>query len=80
MNNIKYHLDLGSTSACTKKIMEATKGFVQRDVNLSNNDFFLFGGWFSSKRFAEALMYVVSEIIGIIKINTKYCVRISSII
>ena len=40
MNNIKYHLDLGSTSACTKKIMEATKGFVQRDVNLSNNGFF----------------------------------------
>ena len=33
MNNIKYHMDLGKMSICTKRMMEeATKGIGQRDI------------------------------------------------
>ena len=32
---------------------------------------FLFGSWFSSKKLAEATMYVCADIIGMVKINIK---------
>ena len=32
MNKIKYHIQIWSTAACTKSIMEATKGIGHRDV------------------------------------------------
>ena len=39
MNNIKYHMELGETSDCTKRITEATKGLVQRDIKGATKDF-----------------------------------------
>ena len=32
MNNSKYHLELGTESAYTARIMEATNGLGQRDI------------------------------------------------
>ena len=39
MNNIKYHLELGEMSTCTKRMEEATKGVGQRDIKGAVRDF-----------------------------------------
>ena len=39
MKSILYHLELGTTSACTKILMEETKGLGQRAVKGSTRDF-----------------------------------------
>ena len=46
-NNSKYHIQLGTTADCTKRMMEATKEIGQRDVKVGTKDFF--DSWFSSK-------------------------------
>ena len=71
MKNSDFHLELGSTAACTKRIMEATNGFGQRDAKGATKDCFLFGSFFSSKRSAEAVMDVGADMIGMVKTNTK---------
>ena len=39
MRNSKYHMDLGEMEACTKRIMEATKGLGKRGIKGSTKDF-----------------------------------------
>ena len=39
MNNIKYHMDLGEMSTCTKSMEEATMGVGQRDIKGAARDF-----------------------------------------
>ena len=71
MNNRKYHLQLGKTEACTKKIMEATKGIGQREIKGANNYCSIFDSCLSSKKSSEAVMVVGADIIGMVKTNTK---------
>ena len=71
MKNSDFHLGLGSTAACTKRIMEATNGLGQRDAKGATKDCFLFGSFFPSKRSAEAVMDVGADMIGMVKTNTK---------
>ena len=47
MNKIKYHMEIGTTAACTKKMMEATKGLGQSNIKGDTKGCFIFGGWFS---------------------------------
>ena len=42
MKKINYHLQLGSTEACTKRTTEATKGIGQRDVKGATKDCLFF--------------------------------------
>ena len=46
----KYKKDLGVTTACTKRIMEATKGIGQKSIKLGTKYCFLFDSWFVSKK------------------------------
>ena len=62
---------LGATTACTKRMVEATKGIGHRGIKGSTKDCFIFDGWFFSKKSAETAMDVGAYIIGIIKTNTK---------
>ena len=71
MKHSKYQKDLGSTSACTKGMAEATKGIVQKYRKGVTKDYFLFDSWLSSKKAAESDMEVGAELIGMVKINTK---------
>ena len=71
INNSKYHLQLGETAACTKRMMEATKGIVFRDIKGATKDCFIFESWFSSKKLAEAVMDVGADLIGMDKTNIK---------
>ena len=62
---------LGATSACTNRIMEATKEIGQRYKKGANTDCFLYDSWFSSNKLEEYLMYVGAGMIGMVKTNTK---------
>ena len=50
MKLIRYHLELGATAACTKRLMEETKGLGQRSVKGSTRNCFLLDSWFSFKK------------------------------
>ena len=41
MKHSKYHHELGATAACTKRIMEATKGIGQKSIKWGTKDCFL---------------------------------------
>ena len=69
--NSKYQKDLGATAACTKQMMEATKGIGQKSIKWGTNDCFLFDSWFSFKKAAEAAMEMGAGLIGMAKKNTK---------
>ena len=71
MNHGEYQQQLGATAACTKKMMEATKGVGQRYRKGATKDCFRFDSWFSSKKFTEAVMEVVDELVFIVNKNTK---------
>ena len=71
MKKIKYHLDLGATTSCTKKIMEATKELGQRGIKGDTKDFFICENWFVSKRSDKAAMGVGADMVGMILTNTK---------
>ena len=43
---IWYHLGLGATAACTKRLMGQTKRLRQRALKGSKRDCFLFNSWF----------------------------------
>ena len=58
-------------AATTKIMMEEIKGVGQRDINGYTEDCFIFYGCLSSKKSAEATMYVGSDTIGVVKTNTK---------
>ena len=46
IKSIWYHLELGTTAACTKRLIEETKGLGMRALKGSTRDYFLFAGWF----------------------------------
>ena len=71
MNHSKYKQELGSTEACTKRMMEAKKGIGQKSIKGGTKDCFLFYSWFVSKKAAEYEMEVGDEFIGMLKTNTK---------
>ena len=71
MKHSKYHQKLGSTAACTNRMMEATKGIDQNSIKGGTKDCFLFDICLSSKKEVEAAMKVGSELIGIVNTNTK---------
>ena len=69
MNKIKYHLQKVATVACTKILVEATKGIGQRDIKGDTGDFFPFDIWFYSKKLDEAAMGVgESSLIDLVNI------------
>ena len=67
----RYQYELGATAECTKRMMEETKGIVQKSIKGRTNDCFLFDSWFASDKTAEDVMGVGSELIGMVKTNTK---------
>ena len=71
INNRNYHLQIGATSACTKKMTESTKWLGQSDVKGATKDYFMFDIWFSSNKSEKADMNVGSDMIGTVKTNTK---------
>ena len=71
MESILYHLELGTTSACTKRFMEEMKVMGQRALKWSIWDCFLFYSWFSSKKLAESATYIGVDLIYMVKTNTK---------
>ena len=51
-NNCKFHLKLGATAVCTKRMMEATKGIGNMDIKGATKYCFILNIWFSSKKLA----------------------------
>ena len=75
-NNRKYHLDLGAAAACTKIMIEATKGIGQKYRKGSTKDCFLFDSWLSSKKAEVSVMEVCADLIGMVnKIPKEYTRR-----
>ena len=71
MKHSKYQQDIVETAACTKRMLEATKGISQNSIKGGTKYCFLFDSWFASKKAAEAAMGVGDELIGMVKKNTK---------
>ena len=71
MKHRKYQQELGATVACTKIMMQATKGIGQKYRKGVTKDCFLVDSWFYSKEAAEAVMKVGAKLIGMVKKNTK---------
>ena len=65
MKFIQYHLEFGTTSACSKRLVEETKGLRHRALKGSKRDFLLFGSWFLSKKPAEEAASVGVDLIGV---------------
>ena len=57
--------------ACTKWMMEETKGIDQKYKKGGTKDCLLFDSWFASNKAAEATMELGDELIGMVKTNTK---------
>ena len=60
-------MELGSTSACTKRLMEETKILGQKIVKVSTRDCFLFVSWFLPKKSEEAAASIGVDLIGMVK-------------
>ena len=71
MKDSGYHQELGATAACTKRMMEETKGIGHKSKKGGPKDCLLFDSWFASKKAAETAMELGAELIGIMKTNTK---------
>ena len=71
MKSSQYHLELCATDACTKRLMEYTKGLGQRALKDSTIYFFLFNSWFSTKKSAKESALVGVDFIGMVKTNTN---------
>ena len=70
MNSTWYPLELGTTAACTNRLMEETKGLEQRLFKGSKRNCFLLESWFLSKKAAEAAASLGVDLIGVVKTNT----------
>ena len=64
-------MEIGALAACTKRVMEATKGLGQRGLKGSMKDCFIFGSWFESKSLSDDVIDVGSEMFGMVKTNTN---------
>ena len=71
MKNSNYQKDLGATADCTKIMTEETKGVGHKSIKGGTKDCFLFDSWFASKKAEEYVVEVGSDLIGIVKTNTK---------
>ena len=71
MKDSRYQKELEATAACTKQMMEATKGIGQKSKKEGTKDCFLFDNWFASKKAAEAKMELGAELIGMVKTNNN---------
>ena len=71
MKHSNYQKEIGSTAACTKRMTEVTKGIGQKSIKGWTKDFFLFDSLFASKKAAEDVMEIGTELIGMVKTNTK---------
>ena len=71
MKSSWYYLELGTTTACTKRLTEETKGLGERALKGSTRDCFLFDSWFLSKKAVEAAASIGVDFIGMVKNNTK---------
>ena len=71
MKSIRYHFELGDTAACTKRLMEGTKGLGQRALKGSTRDCFLLDSWFLLNKSAEAAASIGVDLIGMVKTNTE---------
>ena len=71
MNSTWYPLELGTTAACTNRLMEETKGLRHRFLERSKGDCFLFDSWFLLKKAAEVAASIGVDLIGMVKTNTK---------
>ena len=56
MKDGRYQQELGATEACTKRMMEATKGIGQNSIEGGTKDCLIFGIWFASKKASESAM------------------------
>ena len=56
MKDSRYQKEFGDTAACTKWMMEETKGIGQKSILGGPKDYFLFDSWYASKKAAEAAM------------------------
>ena len=52
MKHSNFHQELVATAACTKRMMEATKGIGQKYIKGGTKDCFIFDSWFASKKSA----------------------------
>ena len=57
--------------ACTKRLMEETKGLGKMVLKGSTRDCFLFGSCFLSNKSAEASASIGVDLISMVKTNTK---------
>ena len=71
MKSRRYHLELSTTSTCTKILTEDTKELVQRDLKGPTRDCFLFNSWLSSKKSGYSAASIVVDLIGMVKTNSK---------
>ena len=71
MKQNKYQQEIGSTAACTKRMMEATLGIVKKSIKGGTKDCFLFDSWLAYKKAEEYAMEIGAELIGMVKTNTK---------
>ena len=60
MKHSNYQQELGATAACTKRMMEATKGVGQKSIGGGTKECFLFDSWFAYKKAAEAAIELVA--------------------
>ena len=71
MKDSRYQKDIRATAACTKWMMEETKGIGQKSKEGGPKDCFLFDSWFASKKAAKSAIELCTELIGMVKTNTK---------
>ena len=71
MKHRNYQQQLGATAACTKRIVESTKGVGKKSIKEGTKDCFLSDSWFASNKVEETAMGVGSGLIGMVKTNIK---------
>ena len=71
MKPSRYHLELGATSACTKRLMEDMKGMGHSALKGSTRDCFLLDSWFLLNKSTEASASIGVDLIGMVQTNTK---------
>ena len=59
-------------AVCTKRMIQAMKGLVEKDVKWDTNYCFIFDSWFASKRSSEDAMNIGAGMISMVETNTKW--------
>ena len=71
MKDQMYHQELGTMTACRKRMTESTKGVGQRKEKGYTKDCFIFDSWFASKRPYEAVTDIGADFIGMVETDIK---------